>query len=341
MPFQDLATGVQSMAIVYPWSMDQIAETNPDTYANLKVVPLPQLDTASPSSRVYAYYWAVNKASKEQAEAWKFVQFLSEHSEEFLTGTDFVQPLVGWERLGRGQGDPVHRDLVGRPTRTGKFDEVTDALLGGPGRDHEDGERRGLRRGSHGRGREERQRSRHPDPPGLMVALSTTTRPPALPAGGLRPHRARRSLVGFLFAVPALALFLLFAIYPGVQVFGLSLFDYSLTSPPEFVGFDNFAFLSTDPRFGEALLQTVFYAVGHLPAGARARADPGAGAQHAHPGHGPRASALLPAARDELGGGLDHLAGRAAPGRDAQRGARPRRQLAHELRRPPAGRWSS
>ena len=84
------------MAIVYPWSMDQIAETNPDTYANLKVVPLPQLDPASPSSRVYAYYWAVNKASKEQAEAWKFVQFLSEHSEEFLAGTDFVQPLVGW-----------------------------------------------------------------------------------------------------------------------------------------------------------------------------------------------------------------------------------------------------
>jgi ABC-type sugar transport system permease subunit len=73
--------------------------------------------------------------------------------------------------------------------------------------------------------------------------------------------------VGFLFAVPALALFLLFAIYPGVQVFGLSLFDYSLTSPPEFVGFNNFVFLSTDPRFGEALLQTVFYAVGtYLPA---------------------------------------------------------------------------
>jgi ABC-type sugar transport system permease subunit len=79
---------------------------------------------------------------------------------------------------------------------------------------------------------------------------------------GAAPHRARRSLVGFLFAVPALILFLLFAIYPGIQVFGLSLFDYSLTSPPEFVGFDNFAFLSSDPRFGEALLQTVFYAVG-------------------------------------------------------------------------------
>jgi ABC-type sugar transport system permease subunit len=100
-----------------------------------------------------------------------------------------------------------------------------------------------------------------------MVALSTTTQPSGLAGRGAASHRARRSLVGFLFAVPALSLFLLFAIYPGVQVFGLSLFDYSLTSAPEFVGFDNFAFLSTDPRFGEALLQTLFYAAGtYLPA---------------------------------------------------------------------------
>jgi ABC-type glycerol-3-phosphate transport system substrate-binding protein len=125
LPFQDLATGVQSMAIVYPWSMDQIAETNPDTYANLKVVPLPQLDTANPSSRVYAYYWAVNKASKVQPEAWKFVQFLSEHSEDFLTGTDFVQPLVGWEDTAAAQEIPFI-DTWGAAYGTGKFDEVTE-----------------------------------------------------------------------------------------------------------------------------------------------------------------------------------------------------------------------
>ncbi len=100
-----------------------------------------------------------------------------------------------------------------------------------------------------------------------MTAPSLTTRSPGLRGRGTGSHRSKRSLVGFLFAVPALVLFLLFAIYPGVQVFGLSLFDYSLTSPPEFVGFNNFAFLSTDPRFGEALVQTVFYAVGtYVPA---------------------------------------------------------------------------
>jgi ABC-type sugar transport system permease subunit len=73
--------------------------------------------------------------------------------------------------------------------------------------------------------------------------------------------------VGFLFAVPALAFFLLFAIYPGVQVFGFSLFDYNLTSPPKFVGFHNFVYLFTDPRFLATIRQTLFYTVGsYLPA---------------------------------------------------------------------------
>ena len=124
-PFQDLATGVQSMAILYPWSMDQIAETNPDTYANLRVVPLPQVDPDKPASRVYAYYWAVNKDSKVQPEAWKFIQFLSEHSEDFLTGTDFVQPLVGWEDSAAAQEIPFI-DTWGEAYATGKFDQVTE-----------------------------------------------------------------------------------------------------------------------------------------------------------------------------------------------------------------------
>ena len=124
-PFQDLATGVQSMAILYPWSMDQIAETNPDTYANLKVVPLPQVDPDQPASRVYAYYWAVNKDSKVQEESWKFIQFLSEHSEEFLAGTDFVQPLVGWEESPAAQEIPFI-DTWGEAYATGKFDQVTE-----------------------------------------------------------------------------------------------------------------------------------------------------------------------------------------------------------------------
>jgi multiple sugar transport system substrate-binding protein len=124
-PFQDLATGVQSMAILYPWSMDQISSTNPDTFKNLSVVTLPQFDPANPSSRVYCYYWAVNKASKVQAEAWKFVNFLSQHSDDFLTGTDFVQPLVGWESKPAAKEIPFI-ETWGKAYATGKFDEVTE-----------------------------------------------------------------------------------------------------------------------------------------------------------------------------------------------------------------------
>ena len=124
-PFQDLSSGVQSMGIVYPWAMAQIAETNPETYANLRVVPLPQVDSANPTSRVYAYYWAVNKASTQQKAAWEFVNFLSQNSEAFLTGTDFVQPLVGWSETTAAQDIPFI-DVWAEAYSVGRFDQVTD-----------------------------------------------------------------------------------------------------------------------------------------------------------------------------------------------------------------------
>lgn len=123
-PFQDLATGVQSMAIVYPWAMQQISETNPETYAQLKVVPLPQANPAEPTSRVYAYYLAVSEASTQKAEAWKFIQFLADQPTEFLEGTDFVQPVVGWEESAAAQQIPFI-DVWAESYAMGRFDEVT------------------------------------------------------------------------------------------------------------------------------------------------------------------------------------------------------------------------
>lgn len=88
----------------------------------------------------------------------------------------------------------------------------------------------------------------------------------ALPRRRDRADR-RRNTTGMLLAIPALALFAVFAIYPMLRVFSLSVFDYSLTTPPKFVGTDNFAHLATDPQFGEAVLQTVVYAAGtYVPA---------------------------------------------------------------------------
>ncbi|KRA24046.1 hypothetical protein ASD65_06125 [Microbacterium sp. Root61] len=97
-----------------------------------------------------------------------------------------------------------------------------------------------------------------------MTSVLTTAvgSPERRTKGTRRSHIRHMQWAGFLFAVPALALFLVFSVYPSLQVFGLSLFDYSLTSPPEFVGLKNFAYLSQDPRFVEAVGQTVFYAVG-------------------------------------------------------------------------------
>jgi ABC-type sugar transport system permease subunit len=102
--------------------------------------------------------------------------------------------------------------------------------------------------------------------PTLPVADRTVHRPPSTRRRrrGVEP---RRDLVGALLSLPALALFALFAIYPGLRVFYLSLYDYSLTAPPEFVGLDNFTYLASDPRFLAALRNTVFYTVAtYLPA---------------------------------------------------------------------------
>jgi len=77
----------------------------------------------------------------------------------------------------------------------------------------------------------------------------------------------RRNWAGAAFSVPALALFLLFAVYPMLRVFYLSVFDYNLTSPAEFVGLDNFRFLLEDDRFRASFAASVFYVVAtYVPA---------------------------------------------------------------------------
>jgi multiple sugar transport system substrate-binding protein len=93
----DLEAGTQSMMVVYPWGMAQIAQNAPEVYEQLAVAPLPQVDPAEPVSEGYAYYWAVNEASEQQAEAWKFIEFMSTYSEDWLADVSFVQPLDGWE----------------------------------------------------------------------------------------------------------------------------------------------------------------------------------------------------------------------------------------------------
>lgn len=85
----------------------------------------------------------------------------------------------------------------------------------------------------------------------------------------MRPRRrlnARRDALGAVLAVPALVLFLAFAIWPALRVFYLSLFDYSLTAPPEWVGAENFEFLLGSGEFHRVVLNSLFYvAATYLP----------------------------------------------------------------------------
>jgi multiple sugar transport system permease protein len=82
-----------------------------------------------------------------------------------------------------------------------------------------------------------------------------------------RGHRLRRTVAGVAFALPALVLFGLFAVYPMIRVFYLSVFDYNLTSPPEFVGLENYRFLFHDDRFQASFAASIFFVlVAYVPA---------------------------------------------------------------------------
>jgi ABC-type sugar transport system permease subunit len=74
--------------------------------------------------------------------------------------------------------------------------------------------------------------------------------------------RARQNLWGFVFALPAVGLFGVFAAYPILRTFYLSVFRYDLVATPEFVGLRNFRFILSDPDFRQVLGNTGFYALG-------------------------------------------------------------------------------
>lgn len=123
-PFQDLASGVQSMAITYPWALEQMRQSSPEVYSQLAVVPLPQVDAAKPPvNRIYGYFWAVNSASKQQAEAWKFIDYLSAQHERWLTDVNFVQPVVGWDTSPAASKIPSI-GVIAAAYGQGRFDRV-------------------------------------------------------------------------------------------------------------------------------------------------------------------------------------------------------------------------
>ena len=69
----------------------------------------------------------------------------------------------------------------------------------------------------------------------------------------------RRKLIGSLYVMPALLFVLAFTVYPFVRMFWISLHDWSLITPPEYVGLDNFSRILDDDQFWTSLRFTLKY----------------------------------------------------------------------------------
>ncbi len=92
---------------------------------------------------------------------------------------------------------------------------------------------------------------------------------PGQPLATSRPsgRLGRDSSWAWFFLAPTILGLAVLSAGPIIASFGISLTDWDLLSPPEFVGFGNFAALLSDPRFLIALRNTAFYTVTSVPLG--------------------------------------------------------------------------
>ncbi len=130
------------MTMFNPWGMGLIT---PDSAVgeDWAIAPLPQLhpgsaDTASPVADapgsgpvtpLYAYYWAVNSQTTDEAKkaaAFKFVGFLSSFPGRWLSESSFIQPVVGWEDSEEAKALPFF-DVWSSEMLKGKFLPVVPA----------------------------------------------------------------------------------------------------------------------------------------------------------------------------------------------------------------------
>jgi len=75
----------------------------------------------------------------------------------------------------------------------------------------------------------------------------------------------RKFLWVALFLLPSLAGLLLFVLGPILASLGLTLFEWDLLRPPQFVGLANYQRLLADQNFWAALLHTLYFIAGYLP----------------------------------------------------------------------------
>ncbi|HZV50682.1 MAG TPA: extracellular solute-binding protein [Candidatus Dormibacteraeota bacterium] len=123
-PYSDFYTGKLSMTVLIgPWAQAQMQQTYAGQYRQVKMAAVPQVDPSRPASRCYGYFMAVNKASKVQEEAWKFIAYVTSQHDRWLSDVLFVQPIKGWQNTAAARKIDFI-DVWAESYATAKFDEV-------------------------------------------------------------------------------------------------------------------------------------------------------------------------------------------------------------------------
>lgn len=84
-------------------------------------------------------------------------------------------------------------------------------------------------------------------------------------ARGRRARGIRYALIVLAFLLPSAIPLALFTLGPMIAAAWISLTEWNLLAPAEWVGFDNYAKLLADPETADVFLHTVYYIVGYLP----------------------------------------------------------------------------
>ena len=77
----------------------------------------------------------------------------------------------------------------------------------------------------------------------------------------------RQKLTPYLFLLPAIALLGLTVFFPAIEAFALSFtrYEYDITQPPEWIGWENFQRLWQDEVFWQTIKNTLLYLIGVVP----------------------------------------------------------------------------
>lgn len=100
-----------------------------------------------------------------------------------------------------------------------------------------------------------------------LVRPHTPVPPPALLAAPSRKKRSRfrRYLPAYLFIFPGTLLFVVWTLYPLIDAFRMSFYEWNLIKPSRFIGLDNYRRALTDDVFWMAARNTLYYVLITVP----------------------------------------------------------------------------